>query len=131
MIRIDLPFPDKKLHAHNTGHWRSKADAVANMRGMAKLLAMRKGNTSVGKAAVCHYRFRVPDNVRRDVANMIQSCKPAIDGIVDSGLLADDCWQVLSLGRVEVVIDRNRPGVDIVIEAKKVERDGCEETQAT
>jgi hypothetical protein len=50
--------------------------------------------------AVVHYQFELPDNKRRDAANLVHACKAAIDGIVDSGLIPDDCWQVLTIGSV-------------------------------
>lgn len=116
MIRIDVPFPSGNLNAHNKGDWRIKATPIRDARQLAKYLASDRENESVGQRAVIHYTFRVPDNRRRDIANLIQSCKPYVDGIVDSGKLKDDCWQVLSLGNVEVEIDKKSPGVLIVVE---------------
>ena len=41
---------------------------------------------------------------RRDAANLVQSCKPLVDGVVDSGLISGDHWEVLAIGKVDVVI---------------------------
>jgi len=35
----------------------------------------------------------VPDNRRRDKSNLSSAFKPALDGIVDTGILVDDSWQ--------------------------------------
>lgn len=52
------------------------------------------------------YRFSVPDRRRRDMANMVQACKPIIDGVVDSGLIQGDHWEVLGIGEVSVVVEK-------------------------
>lgn len=118
-LKLTLPWISSKLSAHNKGHWRSKAQPTADARAKAKAIATRlildgarhlKGKTSV------RYLFFVPDNVRRDSANMVQSCKPFIDGIVDAGLVAGDHWQVFRLAGVDVDIDRDNPRVELVIE---------------
>ncbi len=78
-----------------------------------------------------HYRFRVPDShPPRCGQHDPDSCRACDRWIeFDSGLLADDCWQVLSLAEWKSVDPIERIlGFDIVIQAKKVERDGCEET---
>jgi hypothetical protein len=46
--------------------------------------------------------FLVPDRKRRDRANLIQSCKPIIDGICDAGIVEGDHWEVMSIGEVTV-----------------------------
>jgi hypothetical protein len=56
--------------------------------------------------AAVHYRFEFPDRRRRDAANYIQACKPYIDGIVDSGLIVDDCWERLSIGGVTCCVNK-------------------------
>jgi len=113
MIRIELPPPDlKKLNAHNKGHWRSKTKPTAELKALAEIVTR---NTIRGlcwegvppipwTAAVVDYLFRVPDRRVRDLANMIQATKPAIDGIVDAGLIVDDKWTCLSIGSVRAEV---------------------------
>ena len=103
MVTITCPI-DPRLHAHAKGHWREKAKATKEMRSLAKLLSMAKGNTPIKGKAVVEYQFFVPDNIRRDAANMIQSTKPMIDGVVDAKMITGDHWQVLRIGRVDVVL---------------------------
>jgi hypothetical protein len=65
------------------------------------------------------YFFRVPDRRRRDAANMIQECKPYIDGIVESGLISGDHWEVLRIIEVGVSIDKENPGVTLEFEFRQ------------
>jgi hypothetical protein len=118
VIIIELPYPSK-INSHNKGHWATKSSAIAKMRHQAKLAAIdamnRSGKRFVGSHQISYW-FSVKDNRRRDRANMIQQCKPYIDGIVDAGLIAGDHWQISFIGSVNVVIDPESYGVKIVIE---------------
>lgn len=119
MVTIVLPWIDKRLNAHNKGHWRTKTEPTSEARLRAYAEAQRAildgAAHIVGKASVS-YRFYVPDNVRRDAANMKQSCKPFIDGVVDSGLIVGDHWQVLTDFGSEVAIDKANPRVELTFE---------------
>ncbi len=123
-ITITLPPVDSRLHAHNKGHWRAKSTATKQLRELAQALVTQKGRgREQWRRACVHYRFYVPDNRRRDTANMIQATKPAIDGLVDAGLIKDDCWQHLSIGKVSVEIDRNNPRVVLRVNKVGVDED--------
>lgn len=116
-MQITLPWFAKELHAHNTGHWRSKASAVKSHREMAFLVAKSlRAKPILGKAKI-RYFFFVPDKRQRDEANMVQSCKPYCDGIVDSGLIDGDDWTRLTIAGVNVEVDVKNPRVVIEIEA--------------
>lgn len=114
-VIVVLPYPSSKLNAHNKGHWRNKSAVVKQYRTTAKLAASEHSTKSPIEQATISYRFFVPDNRRRDAANLIQMVKPGIDGIVDAGLIADDCWQKLTIGLVVVEIDRDNPRVELSI----------------
>ncbi len=43
--------------------------------------------------AIVVYWFYVPNKIKRDAANMVQACKPIIDGIVDAKVLTGDSWE--------------------------------------
>jgi hypothetical protein len=101
MQTITAPI-DQRLHAHNSGNWRQKANATKDARQLGKLLAM--AHKPIKGKAIVDYLFFVPDRRRRDAANLVQSCKPIIDGVVDSGMISGDHWEVLSIGKVEVVL---------------------------
>ena len=119
-LSITLPLPNPKLHAHNTGNWRAKAGPTRTLRNMAKLLttAEQRGKRIAWQSATVTYRFYFKDNRRRDTANCIQSMKPAIDGVVDSGLIPDDAWQYLSIAGVECEIDKANPRTELIFERR-------------
>ena len=106
-VIIELPPVNAKLHAHNKGHWRIKAGPTKALRHLAACLTsvrmlqqrIRRGDWS---SAVVDYSFSVPDRRRRDVVNMMQSQKAAIDGVVSAGLIPDDDWQHLTVGEIRV-----------------------------
>lgn len=117
-ITITLPPPNPKLHAHATGHWRAKAGPTKALRNEAKLLTtleLRGRRVKWNKAKVT-YRFFFKTRHRRDAANAVQSMKPAIDGVVDSGLIPDDCWEVLEIAGVECHVDRENPRTELVFD---------------
>lgn len=103
MITIELPFPSA-VHSHNKGHWRAKAGPTKAMREHACLLgrqAIAKHGRIAGRVLMAYY-FNVPDKRRRDAVNMLQQCKPYLDGIVDSGLIEGDHWQICKVVMVHV-----------------------------
>lgn len=105
MMTFSITMPiDPRLHAHNTGHWRTKAEPNRQVRQEACFLALQTHAKPLSARVVVDYRFSVPDRRRRDLANMVQSCKPICDGVVDSGLIPGDHWEVLGIGEVSVVV---------------------------
>lgn len=121
-ITLEFPRPSKKLNAHNTGSWRGKSATVKARRNLAMVLtksAMNQAGIRGGwRLARISYLFKVPDNIRRDLVNMLQQEKATVDGIVDAGLICGDHWQVLRLGNCGVEISKT-PGTVITIEELK------------
>jgi len=112
-----LPWPGN-LHSHNQVHWRTKQKAVKRNRGIGKLVALDQIACGAKKIKGEHrigYRFFAPDNRRRDAANLIQQCKPYIDGIVNSAFIEGDHWQISKIWFVTVEISQTSPGVEILI----------------
>ncbi len=106
-IKIALPFP-LATHSHNKGHWRAKAGPIKAMREHACLLgrqAVAEHGKIVGPFEMS-YTIHVPDMRRRDTVNMLQQCKPYLDGIVDSDLIEGDHWAVCQLNEVNVFHDK-------------------------
>ena len=126
MVSITLPLPPAALHAHAKGHWRDKTTATRRYREEAyflALIAMKESCGEIPKAEAnepargrLSVAFYWPDNRRRDTLNAIQGLKPAVDGIVDAGVLSDDSWQVLQIGEITAQIDRDKPRVEINVE---------------
>lgn len=92
-VTITLPLPPALLSGHNKGHWRSRAGVIKAMRQQAFLAA--KSHAVKLESAGVWYLFLLPNKRRRDVANLVQCCKPYIDGIVDAGVVPDDSWKYL------------------------------------
>jgi crossover junction endodeoxyribonuclease RusA len=118
-MQIELPWISSKLHAHAKGHWREKSEATKAARTNIKFLAIDAINRKIiskmnGPVSVT-YRFFVPDMRKRDSANMVQSCKPMIDGLVDAGVIEADDWTMLQTAGVLVELDRKKPRVVLEI----------------
>lgn len=95
---------DARLHAHAKGHWRAKAAATKSARQSAALLAVQLKARPIRGRVEVDYKFIVPDRRRRDLANLVQAAKPLIDGVVDSGLIVGDHWEVMQIGSVSVSV---------------------------
>lgn len=59
--------------------------------------------------------FYWPDRRRRDTLNAVQSIKPYVDGVTDSGAIPDDNWQVLSIGHIRSHLDKTNPRVVLTL----------------
>lgn len=93
---------DPKLHAHNSGGWRSKVAAVKLARDFARLMCYQQPRLK--GPVVLDIELTVPDRRRRDILNLCQSLKPTIDGVVDAGCIEGDHWECLSVGSIRVAI---------------------------
>ncbi len=118
---ITLPWIDAKLHAHTGGVRWEKIKATKIGRAHAKLLCLdminRKQVRPITGRVLVTYSFFCPNYNRRDEANMIQSCKASLDGIVASGLVEGDHWQAMTIYGVFTEVDKENPRVEIRIEA--------------
>ena len=104
-LHIELPgLPPKECSPNWRGHWAAKADAVKLYRQDAGWRAVfatgdyARANGEKWTApdhATMHVTFIVPDNRRRDKTNMASAFKPALDGLVDAGIIQDDSHQHL------------------------------------
>jgi len=111
-VKLILPFPDSALHAHATGHWTKKKGPVKAAREEAKQTA--RVFLDKFENAEVEYIFYVKNLRSRDEANMVQMCKPYIDGCVDAGLIQADDWQHLHIKSVSVFVDRLAPRVELI-----------------
>ena len=117
-MKIILPLPDAKLHAHNKGKWQSKSKAVRTLRELARMMAIDPEHGEPWEFAGITYRFYFKDRRRRDAANCVQSMKPAVDGVVDAGVIAGDDWQRLQIDGVFCAVDKDNPRT--VLEFRKI-----------
>ena len=85
---------------------------------IAKMICLdllARGGKRIPGPHVINYTFFVEDMRQRDRANMIQQCKALIDGVVDSGVIEGDHWEISWIGAVEVVYRAKNPGVRLEI----------------
>lgn len=76
----------------------------------AYCFTQKKPSKPIAKATVT-VTFFFPDNRKRDVDNL---SKPILDGLKESGVIKDDCWQCVSL-TLAGAIDRKNPRMEIEV----------------
>lgn len=114
-VTITLSLPPAVLTAHDNGHWRTRSRTKTRCREVAAWTAKEHAKHAMKKAEV-EIDFYFPDLRRRDALNYAQMCKPYIDGIVDAGIIPDDDWLTLRVGRITGHLDRKRPRVEITLQ---------------
>jgi len=88
--QIEIPFlPDRALSPNSRVHWSVKGEAVRVLREAAFYLAIAAGIPKMKRAEI-EITYRCPTSRRRDPDNWLIMAKPAIDGLVDAGVLLDD-----------------------------------------
>ena len=115
-LRIALPFPSG--HAHNKGHWRTKLAGIKAMKENAYYVAKQSGVVIWGRHLITYY-FWMPDNRARDIANLVQQCKPYVDGIVQAGTIEDDNWRLHQIAGAFGSVDAECPRVEMHITADR------------
>ena len=111
-LRFDL-HRDSVLTANQRLHWARKARATAYLRQLARhharAFVVTEGLHLDRAHALVELTFPDPGR-RRDAANWHPTVKALLDGIVDSGLLADDDRKHLDGPDLRIVDDRCKPG---------------------
>lgn len=86
---INLPYSRPPLNMNQRLHWSKKARLTKNVRSSTFFLARSQRIPACEHIHVqLHYVPR--DNRRRDPSNLIATQKPAIDGLVQAGVVPDD-----------------------------------------
>lgn len=88
---ILLPYPKPPLTANDRPHWRVRHQKTRMMRSDAHHLA-KSAHLPFGCERITvglHYRPKA--NRRRDPSNLMPTQKALLDGLVDYGLVPDDC----------------------------------------
>lgn len=96
-MRVQLPWPDKALSPNARMHHMAKAKIKKAAR-KAGYYATREtleyarllGNDALHLSVV----FNPPDKHRRDLDNMLASCKSHFDGIADCLVVDDSKWEI-------------------------------------
>jgi crossover junction endodeoxyribonuclease RusA len=115
-ITITMPLPPPELNPNGRHHWRAKLRPKAKYRDRAQLEGLAAMG---GRMAPRWLRPRITLNVYhktkafRDPDNIIASCKAAIDGLTECGILNDDRDCVYAVNRAK---DAANPRIEITIE---------------
>lgn len=105
MITLTLPFPPAGLSPNRIRreHWSLRSELSKAYREECRLLTRQRllqlGETKqtlpLKEPVRARITFVIKDNRRRDMDNLFAAFKPAIDGMVDAGVLRDDdIWSV-------------------------------------
>lgn len=120
-ITLGLPAPALSPNASRCGrsHWpRTKAKkAYRGEAGTMATMQMRResiGHPKLTRATVLYCAFWKDRRSTRDPDNLIATMKPALDGLVDAGLLLDDdCVQIMAPVQD---VDKEAPRIEIIVQ---------------
>jgi hypothetical protein len=117
MVRINLPVPDR-LSAQPSGSWRGRHTVIRAMREATWAEARRVvgPNFPPMRKAMLLGDIHLPDMRKRDTLNILASCKPYIDGLIDAGVIIDDSWDHLLIPGFDANVSRGNPGVSLILE---------------
>lgn len=120
ILRIPVHFPKLVASSNQLNkqdHWMRK-ELADFWRPRVKIEARNKSLTPV-RAAWITFGFRFPNNRIRDCHNLTPTAKPAIDGLVDAGVLPDDDDRYV-LGVAFTRIRPNGP-LEVMISVREME----------
>ncbi len=92
-LTVAVPGRPFSLNAERSKHWSDRARRVAQFRLDAKfatLEALGSRRPRFERVSVDVYPYALNRRYRQDVGNCYASMKAALDGVVDTGILADD-----------------------------------------
>jgi len=121
---IILPLPPRVLSPNrppgSRGGRMKKAAAAKRYRKVARQAAVAaQVDSSPWVRVTVQATFYHKQNRRRDDVNHLAMLKPAYDGLVESGLLADDDSTHLMTLPARFEIDREHPRVELLVERKE------------
>lgn len=102
-----LRLPPRELSPNARHHWgrlvkpRREWKEAGWLAGQAmrRVGVFHQTGFEAWRPALLTYRFFVPDRRKRDLDNLVAAMKPFTDGLVASGLLADDSAEHLRFGK--------------------------------
>lgn len=113
---IILDLPPSELSPNSRGHWakRHRKTQAYRLAAHAEAIAGGYGGMRLTQA-IAKYTFYWKKRIRRDIGNAEAMMKPAIDGLVDAGVLVDDNSLVLTHEPTVFGYSKNNPRVEIQI----------------
>ena len=94
-----LHLPDNVIDARTPNshdHWRNRQRSAKTVRETVALLAFAQRQLPVVPPVTIVCTRWVSTRHRRDPDNTATSWKPALDGLVDAGIIPSDDWTVVS-----------------------------------
>lgn len=117
MIKLQLPLPAKELSPNSRGDRRKKAGIVAAARNEGYLLgkaAKWQSKLTISDRLQVTLQVTWPNNIRRDLDNVLASNKAALDGVF-VGLGVDDS-QVDKFIVDRMPVSKKNAGIVLIIE---------------
>lgn len=118
-VLLVLPLPPACLSPNrppaSRGGRIAKAKAAKSYRNLAARAAGDQGVEGPWELASVEATFFHAQRRRRDDVNHLAMLKPAYDGLVDAGLLADDDSEHLTTLPCSFEVDRAAPRVELLL----------------
>lgn len=117
MIEFEIPELPPSPNRTRKGVWQDRARLAASWRTRGWAAAHNAALAAEGlpwERVQISAVFYLPNVVRRDPGNLVGSegMKALLDGIVDAGIIADDCLPIVELyGPFDFEYRRGKPGV--------------------
>ena len=83
-------LPKRPLTTNVRLHWRRRAECVKTIREIVAVRARSVVRIPPQEHITVQLRFSPGDKRRRDAPNLTATQKPAVDGLVDAGIVPDD-----------------------------------------
>ena len=101
VLTISLPYlPPKELSPNSRLYFLDHGKKIAkNMvrDDIHMLVREQEWKKDPLESAVVRFKWGLPDKRRRDMDNLLASCKTHLDALVKQGVLVDDSWQHVEL----------------------------------
>ena len=107
-VEIPLSFTSPPLNLNQRMHWAQKAKITKAIRDEVATKARPLADQFTGQHIAIRLHWMPRDNRRRDPSNCIATQKPAIDGLVDAGIMPDDTPEYIA--ELMPKIHRREPG---------------------
>lgn len=91
VYELDIPLLRNKppLTANQRLHHQEKARRTRVIRAVVYMRA-KAAKIPVASTLIVQLHYTPGDNRRRDAPNLVATSKPAVDGLVDAGIVPDD-----------------------------------------
>lgn len=108
---LKLPWTKPPLSLNDREHWAPRAKKQKEVRATTALLARQ---SRIPRLETCEVRLLwcVSNRRKRDRGNMQATLKPAVDGLVDAGVIKDDAWWIVTREENAIVlVEKGAEGV--------------------